>query len=47
VGSKTLQALDDTAITRQIMKTAGILKITKTLVPRFPLLLVGLVVGRK
>jgi hypothetical protein len=38
VGSKTLQALEDTATTTQMMKTAGILNMmAKTLVPRFPL----------
>ena len=34
---KPNQALEDTATTKQMMNTAGILKITKTLVPRFPL----------
>lgn len=46
VGSKTLQALEDTATTMQIMRTAGILKIKNTLAPRLLFRLLLSVWGR-
>lgn len=46
VGSKTLQALDDTTITKQTMETTGILNIVNNFVPRCPMLLIWLAFGR-